>query len=191
MPDPNPPASAPPPSDRPTTRPRPAVEALVPALVAKLNASALAELEVREGDWRSALRPPPVASHAPRARPGDAAGERRASRGRPASPPDGRGAGAMSDDGCRRAPARDRHLARRRRVPARRDGRARASGPATGSPWSTCSASPRTSSRPIDGVLLEVLRGAGRGRRVRRGARRARARRRRRARPRRHRRREA
>jgi len=38
-------------------------EALVPALVAKLNASALAELEVREGDWRIRLRRPPVATH--------------------------------------------------------------------------------------------------------------------------------
>lgn len=33
-------------------------EALVPALVAKLNASPLAELEVREGDWRIRLRRP-------------------------------------------------------------------------------------------------------------------------------------
>ena len=38
-------------------------EALVPALVAKLNASALAELEVREGDWRVRLRRPPLPTH--------------------------------------------------------------------------------------------------------------------------------
>src|SRR3954471_11797990 len=31
-------------------------ESLVPALVQKLNASALGELEVREGDWRIRLR---------------------------------------------------------------------------------------------------------------------------------------
>ena len=35
-------------------------DSLVPALVAKLNASALAELEVREGEWRIRLRRPPV-----------------------------------------------------------------------------------------------------------------------------------
>src|SRR6476660_8821422 len=54
-------------------------EAPVPALVAKLNASALAELEVREGDWRIRLRRPPVASHRRERVRATTAGERRAS----------------------------------------------------------------------------------------------------------------
>ncbi len=41
-------------------------ETLVPALVAKLNASGLGELEVREGDWRVRLRRPSGASSARR-----------------------------------------------------------------------------------------------------------------------------
>ncbi len=41
-------------------------ETLVPALVAKLNASGLGELEVREGDWRVRLRRPSGAAPARR-----------------------------------------------------------------------------------------------------------------------------
>src|SRR5512141_434671 len=44
-------------------------ETLVPALVQKLNASGLGELEVREGDWRIRLRRPAAvagAAHAAR-----------------------------------------------------------------------------------------------------------------------------
>jgi biotin carboxyl carrier protein len=44
-------------------------ESLVPALVIKLNASGLAELEVREGDWRIRLRRP--SGSAPAARRAD------------------------------------------------------------------------------------------------------------------------
>jgi acetyl-CoA carboxylase biotin carboxyl carrier protein len=42
-------------------------ETLVPALVTKLNASGLGELEVREGDWRVRLRRPSGAAPARRA----------------------------------------------------------------------------------------------------------------------------
>jgi biotin carboxyl carrier protein len=52
-------------------------ETLVPALVAKLNASGLGELEVREGNWKVRLRRPVAAS----------GGHRRPDRGRPAVPP--------------------------------------------------------------------------------------------------------
>jgi acetyl-CoA carboxylase biotin carboxyl carrier protein len=41
-------------------------DTLVPALVTKLNASGLGELEVREGDWRIRLRRPPGAPPQPR-----------------------------------------------------------------------------------------------------------------------------
>lgn len=41
-------------------------EALLPALVARLNASGLGELEVREGDWRVRLRRPPQQATATR-----------------------------------------------------------------------------------------------------------------------------
>jgi acetyl-CoA carboxylase biotin carboxyl carrier protein len=43
-------------------------ETLVPALVPKLNACGLGELEVREGDWRVRLRRPSTATAAPAAR---------------------------------------------------------------------------------------------------------------------------
>jgi len=61
-------------------------ETLVPALVTKLNASGLGELEVREGDWRVRLRRPSgaagarrpdrprIGSHGPTAAPAHAAG---------------------------------------------------------------------------------------------------------------------
>lgn len=52
-------------------------DALVPALVAKLNASGLGELEVREGDWRIRLRRPSGAAV------GTGSGTRRADRPRP------------------------------------------------------------------------------------------------------------
>jgi biotin carboxyl carrier protein len=49
-------------------------DALLPALVQRLNASGLGELEVREGDWRVRLRRPPqqpaAARRAPRTAPG-------------------------------------------------------------------------------------------------------------------------
>jgi biotin carboxyl carrier protein len=41
---------------------------LLPALVAKLGASGLGEIEVREGDWRIRLRMPATADERPRAR---------------------------------------------------------------------------------------------------------------------------
>jgi acetyl-CoA carboxylase biotin carboxyl carrier protein len=41
-------------------------DTLVPALVSKLNASGLGELEVREGDWRIRLRRPAGAAAQPR-----------------------------------------------------------------------------------------------------------------------------
>ena len=73
-------------------------EALVPALVAKLNASALAELEVREGDWRIRLRRPPVATHRRERVRATTAGERRpsATAGQAPSSP---AVGAASDGG--------------------------------------------------------------------------------------------
>lgn len=52
-------------------------EALLPALVQRLNASGLGELEVREGDWRVRLRRPPhqaaATRRAPRTAPGHGA----------------------------------------------------------------------------------------------------------------------
>ena len=84
-------------------------ETLVPALVQKLNGSALGELEVREGDWKIRLRRPPA--RPPRTRPRASApgpvrhvtppARRRPTRRRRAEPRDPR--------------PRDRHVARRRR----------------------------------------------------------------------------
>ena len=149
---------------------------LVPALVAKLAATGLGEIEVardlegpgpparRERPRSSADDGPAVATqpghaghgHAPASLEGTA---RHASRGpariRPtvaAAPrPRARTAARMpADRRTSRGPVGRRDLAGRRRLPAPRrgDARARASAPATGSASSTCSASRRTSSRP-------------------------------------------
>jgi acetyl-CoA carboxylase biotin carboxyl carrier protein len=70
-------------------------ETLVPALVAKLNASGLGELEVREGGWRVRLRRPPgpVPGRRERTRTGGLMGAapavgRPAATGEPAAPRD-------------------------------------------------------------------------------------------------------
>ena len=78
MPDPNPPSDRTP-AERQADHEGLArlATSLVPALVQKLNGSALGELEVREGPWRIRLRRPQAASHARRerpARPGHAVG---------------------------------------------------------------------------------------------------------------------
>lgn len=57
-------------------------DALLPALVTRLGASALGELEVREGDWSIRLRRPPHAAGASSRRPG-----RGAAHGGPHQPP--------------------------------------------------------------------------------------------------------
>jgi acetyl-CoA carboxylase biotin carboxyl carrier protein len=60
---------------------------LLPALIAKLGATGLGELEVREGDWRVRLRRPATASGSRDRRAGDrAASERQTERG-PERPP--------------------------------------------------------------------------------------------------------
>ena len=93
-------------------------ETLVPALVAKLTGTGLGEVEVREGDWRIRVRRPLGGRRRRPPRPAAASGPRlggrrlarrspaRRSRPRPQRP--------------RTRIRRDRHLARRRRLPARR-----------------------------------------------------------------------
>jgi biotin carboxyl carrier protein len=89
-------------------------ETLVPALVAKLNASGLGELEVREGDWRIRLRrpvtavsPAPAVRRPERARPGAHLPDResRAARAEGAAPADP-GVAAAADVDDRLTPVR-------------------------------------------------------------------------------------
>ena len=133
-------------------------ETLVPALVAKLNASGLGELEVREGDWRIRLRRPAMVATA----------HRKAERARPALAADRRdGAPAASahpaGDGRTAAP----------KAPATPD-RAAATSPAVGifRPVAVVGTRVRQGDRiavvdllgipqdvvsPIDGVLVDVF----------------------------------
>ena len=153
---------------------------LLPALIAKLGATGLGELEVREGGWRVRLRRPgdgPAPAPSARAAPGRA----RACRSRPAPAParsrqptgmtpvgpgrDGRDAaardGAGGRDGATAATARSATTAAswRPRRPSASSSRGRRrvpgprSGPATGSARSTCSASPQEVVAPSDGVV--------------------------------------
>jgi biotin carboxyl carrier protein len=136
-------------------------ETLVPALVAKLNASGLGELEVREGDWRVRLRRPSGAAPARRAdRP------RIGSHGPTAAPP--HAAGAVGVQAATRTAAE---------APAGPE-RAPATSPAVGA-FRTVSAVgarvragdriaivdllgiPQDVVAPIDGIVAEILAQAG------------------------------
>ena len=120
---------------------------LLPALIAKLGATGLAELEVREGDWKVRLR----RSGGRLARSGRPGRVGPARHGRPAA------TSSMPTRRLGRAGRRPVPGARppRRRSgstsPARRSAPDRGSGPATGSAASTSWASPRRSSRRSTG----------------------------------------
>jgi biotin carboxyl carrier protein len=138
-------------------------ETLVPALVSRLNASGLGELEVREGEWRVRLRRP--AGSAPAARRSER--PRIGSHGPTPAPVPAHVPGAASSASPRAVPDEP---AGPQRVPA--------TSPAVGvfRPVSAVGARVRAGDRiaivdllgipqdvgaPIDGVVIEVLVGAG------------------------------
>ena len=131
---------------------------LLPALIAKLGATGLGELEVREGDWQRPAAPARRRRRRGQRAPRDRAAARAAGHGHahPDAVAHGAAPGRAGPRRPRRlAPAADgrprsvRDVAGRRHLPAAARGRGRhaRSGPATGSASSTCSACPRRSSR--------------------------------------------
>ena len=132
-------------------------DALLPALVAKLGAANLGEVELREGDWHVRVRRPCRRRPPPRAPAPRHAGHRRAP-GRLVARA-GRRPDAEADGPRQEA----RRLADRRHVQARRRRPAPAFAPATGSPPSTCWASPSTWWRPSTAPCVEVYPQAGDG----------------------------
>ena len=153
---------------------------VLPALIARLRASRLAELEVRDSGWRVRLRrdlrdgPAPVTQ--PCAAMRDGAGERRAG-GEP-DPLAGRGL-LQPGSGPRRGSRRDRrrHAGQRRRAGHRTGGhgpqrghRQRASWPRSARPWSTGRCSSR-STRSAANWPERAARDGQRRRRTGRGAR--------------------